>query len=310
MEPEERKVSCLWFFFILYPIGIPPKSDLVFDIQLMQINDIDLTTSYAVTDIPELSPSLYSKLNLFAGHIQVNTWKYFHILVKSITHVPSKQPKSKILFWFNGGPGCSSMDGMFLENGPLRFNTSTSPPSLRINEKGWWKEIDLVYVDHPPGTGYSLGTFFDSTNQVVDNFETFLANFMEIYPMYQSSGIYLGGESFAGVWIPQIAKRLLKMKKPVKGLVLGNPWIDPLNQYPSILDYSQKLNLISEPWLPVIQEKQKTCIEDLKKVPRVNTYDHCEQIMSLILEASREGGLFCMNKYDYTLRDHGYFFYA
>jgi hypothetical protein len=40
-----------------------------------------------------------------------------------------------LVVWMNGGPGCSSMDGLFLENGPYRFRTRAG--ELALNPWSW-----------------------------------------------------------------------------------------------------------------------------------------------------------------------------
>lgn len=84
-------------------IDIPPKADLVFDIQLMKINDVDLAASYLVKELPRLKPGLLDLMSLYAGHVQVaEEWKYFYILVKEKIKTPVVVSK-KLMFWFNGG---------------------------------------------------------------------------------------------------------------------------------------------------------------------------------------------------------------
>lgn len=199
------------------------------------------------------------------------------------------------------------MDGMFLENGPFRFDISQTPPPLVLNEKGWWKEMNVVYVDNPPGTGYSLGSYYTSSQQTADNFLIFLNEFMNIFPEYSDADIYLAGESFAGVWIPQIARTLLANKKKLKSIVMGSPWIDAANQYPANFEFSKKLNLIPPgKWMDLMVGLHAACVEELKETPKRNTYYHCERILDKVLEISEDGGEFCINKYDYRLRDKGY----
>ena len=57
----------------------------------------------------------------------------FYVLVKSRTHNAS----APLMVWLNGGPGCSSMYGLFEENGPfvidrdnLTFKKNPSSPSF------------------------------------------------------------------------------------------------------------------------------------------------------------------------------------
>lgn len=58
--------------------------------------------------------------------------------------------------WFNGGPGCSSMIGLFQENGPCHFVDGESTPTL--NPYSFNSYANMLYVDQPIGTGFSYGT--------------------------------------------------------------------------------------------------------------------------------------------------------
>lgn len=62
----------------------------------------------------------------------------------------------------NGGPGSTSMFGLWLENGPLRVrqNGSTfNDFSVGLNQQGSWGDVaDVIFLDQPAGTGWS---YFD-----------------------------------------------------------------------------------------------------------------------------------------------------
>lgn len=59
----------------------------------------------------------------------------------------------KTIFWLNGGPGCSSMDGALLETGPFRIDENEK---VIYNNGSWHKFGDIIYVDQPAGTGFSF----------------------------------------------------------------------------------------------------------------------------------------------------------
>lgn len=47
-----------------------------------------------------------------------------------------------LALWLNGGPGCSSMIGLFQENGPCTFNNGGSKPTL--NHNSWNTFANMV----------------------------------------------------------------------------------------------------------------------------------------------------------------------
>ena len=59
-------------------------------------------------------------------------------------------PEVPLLLWLNGGPGASSMFGLFGENGPLRVSRTGSGPddlSLHAADGSWADSYSIVFVD-------------------------------------------------------------------------------------------------------------------------------------------------------------------
>ncbi|OTB09998.1 hypothetical protein K445DRAFT_310263 [Daldinia sp. EC12] len=76
---------------------------------------------------------------------------------------------SPLVIWMNGGPGASSMFGLFTENGPCHINRDLSPEP---NPWSWNKNYNLLYVDQPVQTGFSYDVLTDGlldleTNNIV-----------------------------------------------------------------------------------------------------------------------------------------------
>ncbi|EER03335.1 hypothetical protein Pmar_PMAR000572 [Perkinsus marinus ATCC 50983] len=65
---------------------------------------------------------------------------------------PSHDP---LILWLNGGPGCSSMIGLFLENGPCRLNEDGR--GTKLNPYSWNTRANLLFVDQPAGAGFAEG---------------------------------------------------------------------------------------------------------------------------------------------------------
>lgn len=69
---------------------------------------------------------------------------YWLIKSKSVENAP-------LVLWLNGGPGATSMTGLFMENGPLRITKngeSNDDYILGLNAEGSWVDVaDMIYLD-------------------------------------------------------------------------------------------------------------------------------------------------------------------
>ncbi|KAG6377286.1 Alpha/Beta hydrolase protein [Boletus reticuloceps] len=154
--------------------------------------------------------------------------------------------------WLNGGPGASSLAGLLFENGPIHI---LSNYSVVQNQYAWSTVADYVWVDQPVGTGFSTvgadGLVADE-GQVGADFMGFLANFVKVFPNLATRPLHLTGESYAGTYIPYIAKAYFEMDNPpihLERIAIGNadigsietseelPVISVLETYPQIIGY-------------------------------------------------------------------------
>ena len=104
------------------------------------------------------------------------------------------------LVWLNGGPGCSSLEGLTKENGPLSFpgNSSTPHPNLY----SWTKLANVLYIDQPVGTGFAGGMDAATSNaQVTQDFFSWLQAFYNTFPGLKTKKTYIIGESYAGIYV-------------------------------------------------------------------------------------------------------------
>ncbi|XP_010248297.1 PREDICTED: serine carboxypeptidase-like 46, partial [Nelumbo nucifera] len=96
----------------------------------------------------------------------------------------------------------------------------------------------MLYVESPIGVGFSYSNTssdyisWNDTTTADDNLK-FLLNWLEKFPRYKDSDLYLAGDSYAGHFIPQLASLLLEHNKnpnigpiKLKGVALGNPLLD------------------------------------------------------------------------------------
>ncbi len=194
---------------------------------------------------------IYSKGLLFAGAILAllctvsaedllmpnETWETGYVPVRGsqnelfyyLVKARNKDPAAPLMVWLNGGPGCSSSYGLFIENGPYIVHPETL--AFYHNQYSWNNFADMIFVDQPVQVGYSLvrGDADLCVNQtcVARDFYMFLVGFLERHPEYRARPLYLSGESYAGHYVPSIAATLHKAGNHdlnLKGIAVGNPF--------------------------------------------------------------------------------------
>ncbi|QRW08961.1 Serine carboxypeptidase [Ceratobasidium sp. AG-Ba] len=136
-----------------------------------------------------------------------------------------------LVFWTNGGPGCSSLQGLLQENGPFAWPMGTAKP-IR-NQWAWTNLSHVLWVEQPVGTGFSQGVpNITNEDELAAQFVGFLAQFLEVFSELRGKNFYAAGESYAGYYfLLDIANYLYTHPKAVD-LNLKGIWItDPAVSY-------------------------------------------------------------------------------
>ncbi|XP_021275754.1 serine carboxypeptidase 24 isoform X1 [Herrania umbratica] len=195
-----------------------------------------------ISSLPGQPPVTFSQ---FSGYVTVNEKHgraLFYWLTETIT-VPEKKP---LVLWLNGGPGCSSVAyGASEEIGPFRINKTGS--SLYLNKYSWNIEANILFLESPAGVGFSYTNISSNLedsgdSRTVDTAQDalmFLIRWMSRFPQYKRREFYIAGESYAGHYVPQLAKKIHDYNKAyshpiinLKGFIVGNAVTD--NYYDSI----------------------------------------------------------------------------
>lgn len=273
---------------------------------------------YFVHDLPG-APKDRPLVKMHAGHIEVTPEHNGHLFFWHFAnnHIAGKQ---RTVVWLNGGPGCSSEDGALMEIGPYRVKNTDE---LTWNNGTWNEFANLLFVDNPVGTGYSYvdtNAYVKELDEMATQFITFLEKWFDFFPEYMHDDIYIAGESYAGQHIPYIASKMLERNRNLnnspdklwnlQGLLIGNGWISPREQYDSYLKFAYEKNLI-EKNSDIDQELRgmwRNCERMVSTQPDRVDINDCETILTTLLAKTKrpnpDGGKdLCINMYDVRLTD-------
>jgi carboxypeptidase C (cathepsin A) len=202
-------------------------------------------TFHEVKSIPKYPSTNVTKS--FTGYLDIQSVKGYN---GSLFYwfVPSENSNTDpFVLWLNGGPGCSSLIGLFQEHGPVLV---IDKDKVVENKFAWTKKANILYLDQPMGVGYSIAdikdaNYISNSKDAAIDVVTGLGKFFEIssFRNYKSNDFYIAGESYAGKYIPNLANYILKNPQfgyNLKGILLGNAAVDPLIQnavYPDLAYY-------------------------------------------------------------------------
>ncbi|KAI9676740.1 MAG: Cell death protease [Trizodia sp. TS-e1964] len=255
-------------------------------------------------------------LKMHAGHIEILPEHHGNLFFWHFQnrHIAKRQ---QTVIWLNGGPGCSSMDGALMEIGPYRLKDESN---LRYNDGSWDEFANLLFVDNPLGTGFSYvdtDSYVKELHDMASQFIAFLEKWFKIFPEYTMDDIYIAGESYAGQHIPYIAQAILERNKNaatpwnIKGLLIGNGWVAPTEQYMAYLTFAYKHGLVQEGTdiAKQLDAQQAVCIKMLNENNGSHHIDlpQCESILQELLRLTKkiggDGVSSCTNMYDIRLTD-------
>ena len=137
-----------------------------------------------------------------------------------------------VVLWLNGGPGCSSLTGLFLELGPSSVDENGN---LVYNPHSWNSNASVIFLDQPVNTGFSYsGSSVSNTIAASKDVYALLTLFFKQFPQYAHQDFHIAGESYAGHYIPVFTAEILNHKKNninLKSVLIGNGLTDGLTQY-------------------------------------------------------------------------------
>ncbi|MCJ1285242.1 hypothetical protein MMC26_004582 [Xylographa opegraphella] len=138
-----------------------------------------------------------------------------------------------VVLWLNGGPGCSSLTGLFMELGPSRVDDNLN---LVFNPYSWNANASVIFLDQPVNVGYSYsGGSVSNTIAAGKDVYALMTLFFKQFPEYAHQDFHIAGESYAGHYIPVFTSEILSHKKRninLKSVLIGNGLTDGLSQYP------------------------------------------------------------------------------
>nr|AWM30697.1 cathepsin A [Rachycentron canadum] len=157
----------------------------------------------------------------YSGYLSVADGKHLHYWFVESQNNPSSDP---VVLWLNGGPGCSSLDGLLTEHGP--FLIQDDGVTLQYNPYSWNMIANILYLESPAGVGFSYSddkSYVTNDTEVSMNNYLALKEFFSLFPEYSKNELFLTGESYGGIYIPTLAERVMEdASLNLQGIAVGN----------------------------------------------------------------------------------------
>ncbi|CAN7942763.1 unnamed protein product, partial [Ixodes hexagonus] len=165
-----------------------------------------------------------------------------------------------VLLWLQGGPGSTSLFGLFSEHGPY-FVAEDGTPKLR--GVSWVNQFSVLYLDNPVGAGFSFTEsdqgYAHNVTDTSGNLMEALQQFFTLFPDISLTDFYPDQHSFAGKYVPALAYAIDTAVQPrvninLKGIAIGNGFVDPVSMV-DISDYLYQIGLVDRNVAAVFQQR-------------------------------------------------------
>ncbi|WIA29141.1 hypothetical protein OEZ86_011652 [Tetradesmus obliquus] len=222
---------------------------------------------------------------------------------------PNKET-APIILWLQGGPGCSSLFGLFYLNGPFQLQVDMT---LRDNPGKWSRQYGMLFLDQPIGTGFSI-----AGEQAIPREELSLAGdlyralqaFYTSHAQYQDRPLFITGESYAGKYVPSISHYIVQaqaiadgtahlLKKPralpadveppvfkLGGSAIGNGFTDAVEQTLVQAEVAYNMGLIDSRQRQQAEAIQTDVVELVRNKQWTAARKRSDELLAFITNAS------------------------
>lgn len=190
----------------------------------------------------------------------------------------SNRTDAPLILWLQGGPGTSSLFGLFRENGPYVFRKG----KVQHRQLSWTKFYNLLYVDVPTGTGFSFTNssegFSTNCTEGSDHLFEVLRQFLLLFPEMQKNKLILSGESYAGKYLTSLAHTVLtrnstKPKIDIWKIFLTSAVISMEDVIPHYSSYLGAHGLLDRHGEDVIHNQQDLIVSHIRAKEYIKAQD-------------------------------------
>ena len=174
-----------------------------------------------------------SEFKMYSGYLPLQAEpeiKTHYVFITS-KNDPANDP---LVLWSNGGPGCSSLIGFLSELGPHLVKAG-NPDELSYakNPYSWNNKANMLFLESPPGVGFSINEDpkyqANDSRSAQDNLHA-IKEWFKLFPEYAKHKFFISGESYCGMYLPQLATQLFKHIEDIvpdgrldfQGMLIGN----------------------------------------------------------------------------------------
>lgn len=226
----------------------------------------------------------------------------------------NKDSNAPLIIWVGGGPNATSMQALFVENGPLRIQKGEGLDDFKLHpaEASWADDYSVMYVDTPADAPANPWFWWftppppPTLKSKSLDLMAFLLKFYQLYPEMASRDLYLAGELQAGILLPYLSYNILdynskaahKAPIPLKGTIIGNPTASPELQQVSQHILPKGLNVLNDLNLDQVSVLEHHCQNAYFKKSEYQNLK-CQRIEEYISMVSGKVVPFDMLKFDY-----------
>ncbi|XP_059653048.1 serine carboxypeptidase-like 18 [Cornus florida] len=211
-------------------------------------------SNWIVKTLPGFSGDL--PFTLETGYVSVGEIEFFYYFVESSS---GYSPTDPLILYLNGGPGCSGLNGLLFQVGPLEFNLTYTGgiPELLYTPYSWTKSANIIFIDAPIGTGFSYATnaeaYASSDTLTSADMVNFMRNWLNEHPKFGGNPFFINSDSYAGILVPLIAQAIINENEAgveprinIRGYILSCAHTATDVETDSKIVYAHRMALISD----------------------------------------------------------------